>query len=87
MSNDRIPKQAYLLLNNLDEQGKVNWASRTKDILQSAGFGFVWEEKRVGNEREFLYIFKQRIIDMLRQNWTAKLWGSDHYKVYRPFKF
>ena len=75
------------MLKNLDEQGKVNWASRTKDILQSAGFGFVWEEQRVGNEREFLYIFKHRIIHMLRQNWTAKLWGSDHYKVYRPFKF
>ena len=30
MSNDRILKQAYLMLKNLDEQGKVNWASKTK---------------------------------------------------------
>ena len=66
MSSDRIPKQAYLVLNNLDEQRKVNWASRTKEILHSAGFGFVWEEQGVGNEREFSSIFKQRLIDMFR---------------------
>ena len=83
MSNDRIPKQAYLMLKNLDEQGKVNWASKTKEILYSAGFGLVWEEQGIGNEREFLNIFKKRLIDMLRQKWTAKLRGSDRYKVYR----
>ena len=87
MSNDRIPRQAYLMLTNLDEQGKVNWASKTKEILYSAGFGLVWEEQGVGNEREFLNIFKKRLIDMFRQKWTAKLRGSDRYKVYRTFKF
>ena len=87
MSNDRIPRQAYLMLTNLDEQGKVNWASKTKEILYSAGFGLVWEEQGIGNEREFLNIFKKRLIDMLRQKWTAKLRGSDRYKVYRTFKF
>ena len=64
MSNDRIPKQVYLMLRNLDEQGEVNRASKTKEILYSASFGFVWEEQWVGNEREFLSIFKQRLIDM-----------------------
>ena len=86
VSNDRVPKQAYLMLKNFDEQGKVNWTSKTKEILNSAGFGFVLEEQGVGNEREFLSIFKQRLIDMFRQNWIAKLMGSDGYKVYRTFK-
>ena len=45
------------------------------------------KERGVGNEREFLNVFKQRLIDMFQQNWTAKLRGSDHYKVYRTFKF
>ena len=87
MSNDRIPEQVYLMLRNLDEQGEVNRASKTKEILYSVSFGFVWEEQWVGNEREFLSIFKQRLIDMFRQNWTAKLRGSDRYKVFRTFKF
>ena len=72
---------------NLDEQGKVNCASKTKEILYSAGFGFVWVEKWVSNEREFLNIFKQRLKGMFRQNETAKLRGSDCYKVYRTIKF
>ena len=74
-SDDRVTKQAYLMLKNLDEQGKLNWTSKTKEILNSTGFGFVLEEQGVGNEREFLSIFKQRLIDMFRQNWTAKLRG------------
>ena len=36
VSNDRVPKQAYLMLKNFDEQGKVNWTSKTKEILYSA---------------------------------------------------
>ena len=75
------------MLKNLDEQGKVNWASKTKEIPYSASFGFVWEEQGVGNEREFLNIFKQRLKGMFRQNETAKLRGFDGYKVYRTFKF
>ena len=86
MSNDRIPEQVYLMLRNLDEQGEVNRASKTKEILYSVSFGFVWEEQWVGNEREFLSIFKQRLIDMFRQHRTATLRGSDHYKVYRTSK-
>ena len=63
MSNDRIPKHAYILLKNLNEQGKVNWASNLMKFY-SAGFGFVWEEQEAGNEREILNIFKQTLIDM-----------------------
>ena len=51
------------MLKNLEEQGTVNGASRTKQTLQSAGFRFVWQEQGVSNEREFLSIFKQRLID------------------------
>ena len=86
MSNARITKQEYLMLKNLDEQGKVNWTSRTKEILHSTGFAFAWEEQGLGNDRDFFSIFKQRLIDMFRQNWIAKLMGSDGYKVYRTFK-
>ena len=65
MSDDRIFRQAYLMLKNLDEQGKVNWASKTKEILYSASFGFVWEEQWVGYDREFLSSFGQRLIKTL----------------------
>ena len=61
IGNDRIPNQVYIMLKNLDEQGKGNWASRTKELLHGAGFGFVWEEQEVGNEREFLNVFKERL--------------------------
>ena len=42
MSNDRIPEQVYLMLRNLDEHGKVNWAFKLKKfyiVLVSDLFG------------------------------------------------
>ena len=80
MNNNQMPKQLYLMLKNLDEQGKVNWASTTKETSRGAGFRFVWEEQLVITRNSWVF-FKQRFIDMFRQNWVAKLRGYNRYKL------
>ena len=44
----RIPKQAYVMLQNLDDKGKVCWVTHVKNTLFSLGFGFVWLQQSVG---------------------------------------
>ena len=86
MDTYRFPRQAYLLLEDLDSQGKTNWASKVRRTLQTLGFGFVWLNQGVANEKMFLSVFKQRAIDVVRQEWSATMRDSDRYCLYRKFK-
>lgn len=87
MEDDRLPKQSYLMLFNLDQNGKHNWASNIRNTLSSAGFYFVWLHQGVGNTNTFLKILKSRLQDMFRQEWEATVRGKDRYSVFRSFKF
>ena len=53
MNENRLPKQAYYMQINMELNGKWFWASRLRDLLCKFGFGFVWLQKSVGNERAF----------------------------------
>ena len=53
MNENRFPKQAYHMQINMELNGKCCWASGLRDLLCKFGFGFVWLQKSVGNERAF----------------------------------
>ena len=65
MDNICYPKRCYYMLYQLDESGRNTWASKIKDLLFNYGFGYVLISHDVGNDREFLRIFTQRIKDFL----------------------
>ena len=67
MNENRLPKQAYHMQINMELNGKCCWASRLRDLLCKFGFGFVWLQKSVGNERAFLAILKERFCDDFNQ--------------------
>ena len=58
IDTDRLPKQTYLLY-NLDTQGKLNWVSKVRMILESMGFNFVWLKPR-REERTNVFIDFQK---------------------------
>ena len=86
METNRIPNQAYRLLQNLDAQGKVNWVSKVRITLENTGFNFVWLNQGVGHEKRFLIEFKQRAIDIVKQEWFSGIRDSNRYKTYSSFK-
>ena len=45
------------------QNGKVNWVSRLKNLLETSGFGHVWLYQSVENDKLFFRIFNQRIQD------------------------
>jgi hypothetical protein len=64
MDEERLPKKAYLMLQNLDGRGKTNWVSSVRMYLYRYGFGFVWLNQGVGDIKEFLWAFMTRLIDL-----------------------
>ena len=83
MSANRYPKQCYLMLKQIDESGRITWV---KDLLFRYGFGIVWITENVGDNNEFIYVFKQRLIDCALQDWHTEITQSRKAIHYRHFK-
>ena len=82
MDANRLPKQAYLMLVNLDKKGKKCWVSGIREILGKTGFFDVWLNQGVTNVKLFLLEFKQRLIDIYLQDWTASIRDKERYVLY-----
>ena len=86
MDQDRLPRQAYLMLLRLDEGGRSCWVSKVRSILCETGFELVWLHQGVGHVKSFLVNFRHRLIDMFTREWCGSLQDSDRYACYRSFK-
>ena len=70
----------------LSEEGKENWVSQIKRLLEVNGFGIVWLSKGVGCEKTFIKEFKTRLFDCFRQNCNEKNSNSDNFSTFYSFK-
>ena len=86
MTNDRCPRQCYLMLRSLTDAGKTTWASHIKKLLFEHGFGYAWIADSVGNTNVFLNTFTQRIKDISLQNWRESINSSPKADYYKFFK-
>ena len=87
----RLPKQAYVMdknnnVGNLTVAHTHSWSVSVKRCFDLFGFSNVWLNGGVGNEKAFLKLLKQRMIDCYRQDWSNKLNDSDRFCTYRSFK-
>ncbi|XP_052807677.1 uncharacterized protein LOC128236681 isoform X2 [Mya arenaria] len=65
--------------------GKNNWVSNVRKLLSEFGFGYVFDNASVPNEKYFLCELKTRIIDCFRQKWYRSL-DSPVLFLYKDFK-
>jgi hypothetical protein len=92
MNKLRLPKQAYVMWVNRmfgggrGEDERQNWVYFLKHCLDIYGFSHVWIEGGVGDQKMFLKVFKQRMIDCFLQDWNYKINSSERYSTYRSFK-
>jgi hypothetical protein len=82
----RYSRMAYDMLFQMHERGKKNWVTNVKNLLCCNGFGIVWLCGEVGNEKEFLSMFKLRLRDCFCQEWFSHLENSTHFQLYNCFK-
>ena len=74
MDPNRLPFKCYVMLKRLDEnEGKFNWVSKIRSILNMNGFGYVWLNQGVDNKRLFLKAFEQRCKDVYSQEWRTQI--------------
>ena len=76
MQSERYVEKCYLMMVNDDRNGKTNWVSQLKYILQSNGFGIVWESQCVGNKLYFINVFIQRLKVQYLQDWNVIVTSS-----------
>ena len=86
MPNTRYPKQCYRMLRQIDESGRITWASKVKTLLFENGFGYAWIADEIGNQDFFLKLFKQRLKDIYLQKWNSNLNKSPKSYYYKEFK-
>ena len=88
MDTYRYPYQCYRMLRNLDEVGRLTWATHLRKLLYMYGFGYVWFNENVGDENLFFKQFRQRLIDCSVQDWSSKLHDAGkarHYRYIMPY--
>jgi hypothetical protein len=61
MPQYRLPRQCYIMLRNLDEQGRITWATYVKRMLFQLGLGYAWTADGVGNVNTFMQVFRTRV--------------------------
>ena len=86
LNQDRLPFGAYRCSQNLAERGKVSWAGRVKELLLKQGFGEVWYNQGVADEKKFLRTFSQRLKECFGQSWHDKLELSNRFFEYKLMK-
>ena len=86
MPNHRYPGQCYSMLRRFDDAGKKTWTSYIRLLLFENGFGYVWLSNEVGDELNFINIFKQRLKDCAIQKLRTQIETSPKSLHYRHFK-
>ena len=82
----RLPSKAYKMLLYLHEQNRNTWASTVCFVLYKYGFGDVWENQGVGDEKIFLKVFKERLLNCYKQEWFADVTTKERFSLYCTFK-
>ena len=89
----RIPRQALAMACNWadsrtgdEARNDWNWAVLLKRSLDLYGFSEMCLNGGVGNEKIFLRMFRQRMVDCFKQTWAGKLHDSERFQFYRSFK-
>ena len=77
-----LPKIVYNVLLCDTQNGKVNWVSRLKNLLETLGFRYVWLYQSVENDKLFFRIFNQRNQDNYGQRLHYELQNISRGKYF-----
>ena len=67
----------------MQDPDKSAWVKYTRDLLCSHGFGNIWRDQSVMNEKLFLAHFEQRLKDTIVQNCCSDVESSNKCRMHR----
>ena len=71
---------------NIVQPNVTTWVSQVKLLLESNGFGYVWANQAVDNERDFIRLFKERLCDVYIQEWYREVNLTSDGRLYKHVK-
>ena len=86
LPENRLVKKCYNMMKYFDDLGFNNWATEIKILLQTNGFGYIWESHVVENESTFKSAFVQRLKDQFLQKWAFDINCNRKLVLYKDFK-
>ena len=81
-----ILKKVYEQSLNNCSKGHRNWVYHIKLMLENHGFADIFNNVHTINPKEFVHIFKQRVIDTFKQEWFGDMNRISILDMYRMFK-
>ena len=63
----------------LDCAQRLTWATSIKNLLFNFGFGYAWIFQEIGNVETIICEFKQRVKDVLTQEWLTTIHTSSRF--------
>ena len=87
-STEDSPTQlVYKILKEDTADNTPNWASDIKTILQTNGFGYVWEQQGPDeSEQIFISKLRQRLRDQYLQNWSDSVSQTSDHRFFKLIK-
>ena len=86
-SSNIIVKCVFINTLNQCKKGVKNWAYKVKGIFDEFGFSEVWNCPELYDPKEFINIFKQRVIDVFKQKWFSDIVNNNVLNtLYRHIK-
>ena len=67
-------------------KGVNNWAKGVRSLLDTYGFSYVWNNPNSVNLKTFYLVFKQRVVDVFKQNWFNDIARNGTLVLYKEFK-
>ena len=68
-----LTKSCYNMSLQMCDAGKINWVFFVKNMLYKYGFSFAFLNQGVGDKKQFISLFKQRLKDNHLQEWNSRL--------------
>ena len=85
--NSDVKKLIHAAYNTmLQHPEKYAWIKHIKDLLCCHGFGYIWNDQAVANEKTFINLFEQRIKDEFIQKCFNDIQNSDRCRLYKEIK-
>ena len=87
----RLPRSRYVrlcyeMLVHYDNIGHINWVTNVRNHLFLNGFGYVWLQQSVGDEKLFLANYFERLKNQYSQIWHMNCNNNRKLIVYKDFK-
>ena len=87
-NNENYVQKIYkeLITINIEFPMHVTWVSQLKNLLETCGLGYAWQNQFIDNETQFISLFKQRVRDIFVQDWAAQVALTSNNRLYKSIK-